>query len=334
MERSTVSRLVGVINTAHSPFCYLEPEKWDAVRARRKPYRDDVPYEKATTQIEKADRIMRGFSALRAKVAELRPDVLVIFGNDQEELYSFTNFPAIGVFVGEEFKGTTSSAGPRSMATEAPTDFQITQGHPALATWILSGLLNKGFDPAFMMKMPNDNPGMCHAIMRPIESLTDGTIPVVPVMLNVYYAPQLTANRCLEIGRAVGTLINEYEEELRVVVIGSGGLWHTPLEQGAYLDEDFDRKGLAFLEAGDIQAWANLFDSYVADPNDPSQEIGGPRAGVTGLPTPGGPQGAIRETCNWIAASAVCEGRPSTIVDYIPVYSSPIGVAYAYCTAF
>jgi hypothetical protein len=45
----------------------------------------------------------------------------------------------------------------------------------------------------------------------------------------------------------------------------------------------------------------------------------------------GGPQGGTRETCNWIAAAAVCEGSRNTIVDYVPVYASPVGAAFAYC---
>jgi hypothetical protein len=44
----------------------------------------------------------------------------------------------------------------------------------------------------------------------------------------------------------------------------------------------------------------------------------------------GGPRGGTRETCNWIAAAAVAEGRPATLVDYIPIYASPIGAAFAY----
>ena len=51
------------------------------------------------------------------------------------------------------------------------------------------------------------------------------------------------------------------------------------------------------------------------------------------MPSPGnGPQFGSRETCTWISAAATAEGRPTTIVDYIPVYASPVGNAFAYCT--
>ena len=51
------------------------------------------------------------------------------------------------------------------------------------------------------------------------------------------------------------------------------------------------------------------------------------------MPGFGGPQGGTRETCNWIAAAAVADGRPATLVDYVPVYASPIGAGFAYWPA-
>ena len=37
-----MAKLVGVFNTAHSPFCYMPPERWNEVRANRS-LREDVP---------------------------------------------------------------------------------------------------------------------------------------------------------------------------------------------------------------------------------------------------------------------------------------------------
>ena len=49
------------------------------------------------------------------------------------------------------------------------------------------------------------------------------------------------------------------------------------------------------------------------------------------MPSPGGPALGTRETCAWIAAAAVSEGRETTIVDYIETWASPVGNAFAYC---
>jgi Catalytic LigB subunit of aromatic ring-opening dioxygenase len=188
------------------------------------------------------------------------------------------------------------------------------------------------FDPAFCMDMPKPDRGIAAGIIRTAEELTDWQTPIVPIMMNLYFAPQPTAMRCYQFGRAVREVINEYPADLRVGVIGSGGLWHTPRQKGAWLNEAFDRQMLAYLRAGDARSMAEYFDSYVVPVDDPSQDIKTVRPQVTGMPAiAGGPQFGSRETCAWISAAAVSEGRPATIVDYIPVYASPVGNAFAYC---
>jgi hypothetical protein len=180
------------------------------------------------------------------------------------------------------------------------------------------------------MDMPKPERGVGHAFVWPTESLTDFTTPVVPIFINCYYAPQPTATRCYQLGRAVREIIDAHPGSLRVAVVGSGGLWHTPNAPDAYLDEAFDRAMLEYLEAGDARGMARHFDDYQVPPADRSQDVGVRGKTVTGLPGSGGPQGGTREICNWIAAAAVADGKPATIVDYVPVYASPIGAAFAY----
>jgi hypothetical protein len=206
------------------------------------------------------------------------------------------------------------------------------KGQPELAVGLLTGLMKHNFDPAFCMDMPNPERGIGHAILRPAESLTNFDIPVVPVLVNCYYAPQPTAMRCYQLGKAMREIIEEHPSDMRVAVIGSGGLWHTPGAKAAWLDEEFDRETLRHLEVGDARGMAEHFDSYVIPEGDTSQYVGERARQATGMPGPGGPQGGTRETCNWIAAAGVADGSRSTIVDYVPIYSSPIGAAFAYCT--
>ena len=100
---------------------------------------------------------------------------------------------------------------------------------------------------------------------------------------------------------------------------------------GAWLNSEFDRAVLARLEEGDARGMADYFDSYVIPEDDTSQDAAYRGRVSTGMPSPGGPAFGTRETCAWIAAAAVTEGRPTTIVDYIEVYASPVGNAFAYC---
>jgi hypothetical protein len=325
-----MSRIVGVLHTSHSPVCYLPAEYWTELR-RSRHLRADVPEDSEEAQVEKAGRIAAAFEVLRTVLGEVRPDVLVIFGDDHYECFTFGGFPALAVWAADELVGAASlprrpgDIGRHDAATAKPV-----LGHRALGGAIVAGLLQRGFDPAFCTQVDDPARGLGHAIMRPLLTLTDGSIPVVPILLNCYYAPQVTGRRAYEIGRAVGEAIEEDGSDLRVVVIGSGGLWHTPGAPEAYIDEAFDAALLDALADGKPARMAEIFDAYVPDPADASQ-AGLPKGmRDSGLQLSPGPQGGSRESCNWIAAAATIDGRATTRIDYVPVYASPIGVAFAY----
>jgi hypothetical protein len=313
-----MATLAAVVNMSHSPFCYMPPERWNEVRASRA-LRPDVPMDDMESNRAKAARVAAAFATLRERLVAAAPDVIVVFGDDQLECFDFGNYPSFAIYAGETFHGALADGGRARVA-----------GHPALAAGLLTGLMRRGFDPAFSLDMPKPERGIGHAFLRPAESLTDFTTPIVPVFLNCYYAPQPTALRCYQLGAAVREIIAEHPDDLRVAVVGSGGLWHTPRAKDAYLDEAFDRAILKSMTLGDAKGMARYFDEYTVPAGDPSQARGARGPGATGLPGAGGPQGGTRETCNWIAAAAVAEGRPATLVDYVPIYASPIGAGFAY----
>jgi hypothetical protein len=302
----------------------MAPDKWESVRQSRSPYRSDVPVETAEERVQKAARLRAGIEVMNEKLAEMRPDVLVMFGDDQFENFDFNNYPSLSVYVGDEFQG------PDNGSRGKPEEYHTVKNYKPLAVHMLRTLIQNGFDPAFQLGLQNDK-GMCHAIMRPLEFFNYPDIPVVPLLANGYYPPQLPAKRCYEIGKAARIAIDSFPEDIRVVGIGSGGMWHTPGRDESYIDEHFDQTLLRYLEKGDIQGMAEYFDSYEVAPDDKSQRVLDGISGMTGLATISGPQMGTRETCEWIAASAMVDGRPQTIVDYVPVYASPIGTAFAYC---
>lgn len=326
-----MAKLVGAYTTSHSPFCYMPAERWNDVRTKRS-LREDVPWEDLATAKAKEERIQKSFARLRAELAEDKPDVLVIFGDDQLECFDFNNYPSFCVYVGEQFHGSLASTDARFMAEGARAEprLQTMQGHPGLGVGLLTGLMQRGFDPAFAMDMPKPEKGIGHAFMRPAESLTDLSIPIVPVLVNCYFAPQVTASRCYDFGKAVREAIEAYPEDLRVGVLGSGGMWHTPGGKDAWLGEEFDQELLTFMSAGDARGMAEHFDSYTIPEGDLSQPVGERGRSATGLPASCGPQGGTRETCNWIITAATVDGSRATVVDYVPVYSSPCGEAFAY----
>lgn len=326
-----MAQIVGVYQTAHTPFCYRRPEDWNRARSAR-PIRADVPIDDLESNQRKYARVQKSFAILRQMLAEARPDVIVIFGDDQLECFDFSNYPAFSIYVGEVFEGVLpgEQAPIGGMRPAAPPVKVRLKGHPKLAVALLTGLMKREIDPAFCMDMPKPEVGIGHAIMNPAHSLTDLRIPIVPILINCFYSPQPTAARCYQLGRAVREIMEEYPDGLRVALIGSGGLWHTPQKQDAWLNEAFDEALLGHMAKGDIKAMAACFDDYRIPEGDLSQDIATRGKAVTGMPAFGGPQGGTRETCNWIAAAGAVEGRTATVIDRVPIYASPINAAFAY----
>jgi hypothetical protein len=88
-----MARVVGVFNVAHSPTCYRPAEEWNEVRASRT-LRADVPMDSLEENHQKKARVETAFAMLRSRLTAARPDVLVIFGDDQLECFDFANFPS------------------------------------------------------------------------------------------------------------------------------------------------------------------------------------------------------------------------------------------------
>ena len=327
-----MATLVGTFFHSHGGSTTLAPEHWRTLRLRR-PVREDVPVEDDETNFAKCARIHDSFRVLREKIAELETDVLVVFSDDQLQCFDFNNYPAFSVFVGEQFRkgqGRSRDIDANPAGRHAKPGY-LFSGCPDLAVATLTGIMKRGFDPAFSMDMPKPDRGLASGIVRTAEEMTDFTLPIVPIMMNLYFAPQPTGWRGYQLGRAVREVIDEFPGDLRVGVVASGGLWHTPGAQGAWLNTDFDLTTLELLKAGDAQGMARHFDDYVIPADDPSQDTSERSRNVTGMPSPGGPALGTRETCTWIAAAAASEGCPTTIVDYVDVWASPAGNAFAYC---
>jgi hypothetical protein len=322
-----MAQLAGAYYMSHANWAFRPGDDWNETRAGRK-HRSDVPFDDVSTNQKKAARIRKARHTLRAEVERAAPDVLVVFGDDQLEEFDFNNFPALSVYAGAEFEGRRIDDGEGGEQPSRATN----PGHPEVAVAMLTGLMRKGFDPAFSLELPKPDRGMCHAVMRSAQTLGNFEIPIVPVLVNHYFAPQPTAMRSYQLGRAVGEIIAELPGGLRIGVCGSGGMWHTPEAPGAWLNEEFDRTLLDLLKVGNARRMAEYFDAYEVPGDDTSQlqYLTQRSRNVTGLPSFGGPQGGTRESCSWIAAAAVAEGRPSEIIDYVPVYASPLGVGFAH----
>jgi hypothetical protein len=119
------------------------------------------------------------------------------------------------------------------------------------------------------------------------------SIPVLPVLLNTYYPPNVpTSRRCHDIGRALRGAIEAAKADLRVAIIASGGLSHF------VVDEKLDRDVLAAL-AGD--------------------------AGYLRSIPPAALQSGSSEILNWVMVAGAVGDRPLRWIEYQPIYRTPAG---------
>lgn len=332
-----MARICSVICASHSPWLFLPSDIWEdgrRTRFERGAISHDTPIDTPAENAAKAARVNAAYGKLREELEKTKPDVLLVFGDDQLEQFSFRNFPAFAMFTGDSYSGYKISrliglpvGGDRPERPKTPEHWVTVPSHPELSHALIRELMRDGFDLAFTNGLTDEDEGMGHAFMRPSFHLDpDYDIPTIPFYVNCYYGPQPTALRCYEVGRAVRAAIERIPLDLNVAIIGSGGLWHMPNTPESWLDESFDQRILEGMKQGDARATAAFFDSVtppIHDARDVERISGG-----TGIVLGWG--SGVGETRSWIAASACADGFGATVVDYIPIYASPIGVSFAY----
>jgi hypothetical protein len=331
-----VARISTVLACSHSPFLFQPLPWWELARKSRPPAIDGKVDDEAANAAKLA-RTDAAFAKLRAVFEAARPDLLVVFGDDQEEQFSLRNFPAFAVYAGDSFggyrevayEGVPGAPGKRQLKPRTEAHWASVGTRPDVAKAVLAELMREGFDPAFMTGLPNEEFGLGHAFMRPTSRVTGNRfdVPMLPVLVNCFYAPQPSAARCLAAARAVRRAIESWPEDLSVAVVGSGGLWHTPGAQDAYIDAEFDETILKCLRAGDAEGMAHYFDTWKPAAEFAQRRCYASFSGGTGMQ--GGVGNGAGETRNWIMAAAVAD-RPGVVVDYVPVYASPCGMGFAY----
>jgi catalytic LigB subunit of aromatic ring-opening dioxygenase len=242
---------------------------------------------------------------LRQALAAARLDALIVMGDDQNESYLEDCRPAFAVYYGETIRNNVTQHKTYSHLPEwyiknrqgffeasAPRDYPV---HSGLATHLIESLMDLGFDLA-SSKSLREGEGEGHAIAYVHRHVVaaDNPVPVVPVFLNTYYAPnQPRPARCYAFGQAVRRAVGAFAGDLRVGVLASGGLSHF------LVDEDFDRAILKAIADKDADFLRNL----------PRNKL---NAGSS-------------EILNWVALAGASEHLDLNWFEYVPGYRTPAG---------
>jgi hypothetical protein len=286
-----VAKIVSAIGCAHTPQLHTLAADWDIRAARdrqdgiplwfhgRKLLYAELEAERQTENLgqflgvpTREAALQRSFSAmdtLHAMFVAAQPDIVVIVGNDQHEIFSDI-VPAFAVIAADEIANMPRT--PEQIARlpvgiaisdhgHLPDSDAIFPGHRPLGLHLAWHLVREsGFDVTLCHKKPtvtNDKSllyGMPHAYGFLYKNIMrDHIRPQVPVDVNCWHMENTpSAARSYDFGKALAKAITDWEGDERVVLLTTGGLTHF------VVDEEWDRKFLGALGRNDADWLRNI----------------------------------------------------------------------------
>jgi protocatechuate 4,5-dioxygenase beta chain len=187
--------------------------------------------------------LFAGYEPARKWLAEAKPDVAIVVYNDHASAFSLQLISTFLIGVAPEFPPADEGYGPRMVPA--------VEGHPELAWHLAESLILDEFDMSIANEMPVD-----HGLTVPL-SITCGQpdqwpMKVVPLAVNVVQYPPPTGKRCYKLGQAIRRAVESFDEDLTLVIYGTGGMSHQLQgERAGLVNAEFDG---AFLDdlTGDV----------------------------------------------------------------------------------
>lgn len=193
-----------------------------------------------------------GFKPVHRWLADARPDVVVMVYNDHGLNFFLDKIPTFAIGAAAEYQ--TADEG-----WNIPTVLPF-RGHQELSWHIINSVVGEDFDVTMCQEMLVD-----HAVCNPMALLWPGGQPwpvqLVPVEINTVQFPLPSAKRCFDLGAAIGRAIASFPADLRVLVVGTGGLSHQlDGERAGFINKEFDRRFMASLSTD--PAWATKYSTH------------------------------------------------------------------------
>ena len=180
--------------------------------------------------------LFNGYGPARKWIEEIRPDVVILVYNDHASAFSIKLVPTFAIGVAPHFEPADEGYGPRKIPR--------VKGHPELAWHLAESLILNEFDMTIANEMPVD-----HGCTVPLSIMFNRPEQwpsrVIPVCVNVIQYPPPTGLRCYNLGQAIRKAVDAFDDDLRVVIFGTGGMSHQLQgERAGLINQEFDRRFL------------------------------------------------------------------------------------------
>jgi hypothetical protein len=265
-----------------------DPSRWPPL------LREELGDDFGATSAGKARQVFRRhFAKARQALDEFKPDVIVMFGDDQYENFKEDIIPPFAVLAYEDrdiqpWKHRRSSYNPWN---EPPDKTFHLRGHRQAGKYLAAGLLEAGIDVAYAYKPLHHSLG--HAFENTILLLDDARVgfdhPLVPFSVNCYGRrvnaarglrlplamrdeicdldpPSPSPARCMTVGAATARVMAN--SPWRTAIVASSSWSHSFLTEKNYQlwpDVAADRRLYAALEAGDYATWRRCTTDEIED---------------------------------------------------------------------
>ncbi len=156
-----------------------------------------------------------GTRPVKAWLAAMRPDQIVVIYNDHLNLFEFDAYPTLAIGVAERFAQADEGWGKRPLP-DLP-------GDTAFGWHVTESLIQQEFDLTVCQEMAID-----HGIYSWLPYVADAPwpAPILPIAANMIRQPLPSSQRLWKLGRALRTAIEAFPGDQRVVVISTGGMSH------------------------------------------------------------------------------------------------------------
>lgn len=183
--------------------------------------------------------VFAGFEKSREWMKENTPDVIFLVFNDHCTAFSAEVIPTFALGCAAEFHPADEGWGPRPVP--------VVKGHQKLASHIAQSVILDEFDLTIMNEMEVDH-GLTVPLSVMFGVVDEWPCQVIPLAVNVVQYPPPTGNRCFNLGKAVRRAIESYDEDLNVMVFGTGGMSHQlQAERAGLINPEFDKMFMDYL---------------------------------------------------------------------------------------
>lgn len=317
--------LMDTLRSARVPEELKDPATWPEPMQRE--WGDD---QGASFAHKHRQQFIAGVRKLRSALDEFRPDVMVIFGDDQYENFREDLISPFAVYIMPEYQTRpfASDLGrePKPNVWNEPRDKTFDYaGHVQAGRYLATGLLRNGVDISYGYKLHHMTE-LGHAFRNTMLYLDfdrkGWDVPIVPFHVNAYGSaivrnrggqhhllaadldefpdpPAPSPTRCFELGQIVARVMKT--SPWRVALVGSSSWSHaflTAKHHWIYPDVAADHRRFEELRGGNLTAWRDLSLEEIEDAGQ-------------------------HELLNWIPlAGAMHElGRKPTVCDFLESYS-------------